>query len=123
RRTPDAVAVRCGATAYDYATLDARSDALARRLVGLGVTAETPVGLLMERSAELVVAILAVLKAGGAYVPLRQGDPADRLRQVADLAGIGPVLTDGEHESRAAGLGTAVLRADGEGPSGPGVPL
>ncbi|MFH8626591.1 amino acid adenylation domain-containing protein [Streptomyces vietnamensis] len=119
RRTPDAVAVRCGTTAYDYAALDARSDALARRLVGLGVTAETPVALLMERSAELVVAVLAVLKAGGTYVPLRQGDPADRLRQVADLAGAGLVLTDAEHESRAAELGVPGLRVDEDDPSGP----
>ncbi|MEY7977718.1 condensation domain-containing protein, partial [Streptomyces pilosus] len=78
RRTPRDVAVRCGPVAYDYATLDARSDALAARLAARGVTAETPVALLMDRSAELVVAVLAVLKAGGAYVPLRQGDPADR---------------------------------------------
>ncbi|MFJ9461625.1 amino acid adenylation domain-containing protein [Kitasatospora sp. NPDC101447] len=117
RRTPDAVAVRCGTAAYDYAALDARSDALARRLVGLGVTAETPVALLMERSAELVVAVLAVLKSGGAYVPLRQGDPVDRLRQVASLAGTGLVLTDQENAGRAAELGTGpVVAVDDDGP-------
>ncbi|MFB7544353.1 amino acid adenylation domain-containing protein [Streptomyces zaomyceticus] len=113
-RTPEALAVRCGTTAYDYATLDARSDALARRLVGLGVTAETPVALLMERSAELVVSVLAVLKAGGAYVPLRQGDPVDRLRQVAGLAGVRLVLTDREHARHAGELGVTPLTVDGE---------
>ncbi|MFH8579699.1 amino acid adenylation domain-containing protein [Streptomyces zaomyceticus] len=113
-RTPDAVAVRCGTTAYDYATLDARSDVLARRLVGLGVTAETPVALLMERSAELVVSVLAVLKAGGAYVPLRHGDPVDRLRQVAGLAGVRLVLTDPEHAPHAGELGVTLLTVDGE---------
>ncbi|MFJ6619998.1 amino acid adenylation domain-containing protein [Kitasatospora sp. NPDC091335] len=126
RRTPDVVAVRCGTAAYDYAALDARSDALARRLVGLGVTAETPVALLMERSAELVVAVLAVLKAGGAYVPLRQGDPVDRLRQVASLAGTGLVLTDQENTGRAAELGTGpvvTVDDDGPGPSAAGAEL
>ncbi|MDI5909770.1 non-ribosomal peptide synthetase, partial [Streptomyces sp. 12257] len=111
-RTPNAPAVRCGTTVLDYAELDARSDALARRLVALGVRAETPVGLLMDRSAHLVVSVLAVLKAGGAYVPLRQGDPLDRLRQVTALAGVSLVLTDAEHAAHGAGLHLTVLRAD-----------
>ncbi|GLP67088.1 dimodular nonribosomal peptide synthase [Streptomyces sp. TUS-ST3] len=111
-RTPHAPAVRCGTTVLDYAELDARSDALARRLVVLGVRSETPVGLLMDRSAHLVVSVLAVLKAGGAYVPLRQGDPLDRLRQVTVLAGVSLVLTDAEHASRGAELSPTVLRAD-----------
>ncbi|SOB81284.1 amino acid adenylation domain-containing protein [Streptomyces sp. 1331.2] len=119
RRTPDAIAVRCGSTAYDYAALDARSDALALRLAGLGVTAESPVALLMDRSAELVVAVLAVLKAGGAYVPLRQGDPVDRLRRVAALAGTALVLTDRGHAGRAAQLdaGPVVTVEEDGGPS------
>jgi amino acid adenylation domain-containing protein len=112
RRTPHAVAVQCGPVSYDYATLDARSDALASRLAGRGVTAETPVALLMDRSAELVVAVLAVLKAGGAYVPLRQGDPADRLRQVAALAEVRLTLAGPEHTGRAAELGVPHLTVD-----------
>ncbi|CAM5571863.1 Amino acid adenylation domain-containing protein OS=Streptomyces tendae OX=1932 GN=GUR47_35325 PE=4 SV=1 [Streptomyces tendae] len=111
-RTPHADAVRCGATALDYAELDVRSDRLARALVAYGVGAETPVGLLMDRSEHLIVALLAVLKAGGAYVPLRQGDPLDRLRQVTALAGVSHVLTDAEHAPRAQELGVTAVRAD-----------
>ncbi|CAM5559853.1 Amino acid adenylation domain-containing protein OS=Streptomyces tendae OX=1932 GN=GUR47_35325 PE=4 SV=1 [Streptomyces tendae] len=73
--------------------------------------AETPVGLLMDRSEHLIVALLAVLKAGGAYVPLRQGDPLDRLRQVTALAGVS-ILTDAEHAPRAQELGVTAVRAD-----------
>ncbi|MGW4433614.1 amino acid adenylation domain-containing protein [Streptomyces tendae] len=127
-RTPHADAVRCGTTVLDYAELDVRSDRLARALVAHGVGTETPVGLLMDRSEHLVVALLAVLKAGGAYVPLRQGDPLDRLRQVTALAGVRHVLTDAEHAARAEELGVTAVRADAaaapaggaELPSGPG---
>ncbi|MBO4258602.1 amino acid adenylation domain-containing protein [Streptomyces griseorubiginosus] len=114
-RTPNAPAVRCGAIVLDYAELDARSDALARRLVALGVRAETPVGLLMDRSTHLLVSVLAVLKAGGAYVPLRHGDPLDRLSQVTALAGVTLVLADGEHAARGAELNLTVVRADETG--------
>ncbi|MGW2386967.1 amino acid adenylation domain-containing protein [Streptomyces sp. NPDC001658] len=121
-RTPHAPAVRCGTTVLAYAELDARSDALARRLVALGVAAETPVGLLMDRSEHLVVSVLAVLKAGGAYVPLRQGDPLDRLRRVAGLAGVSVVLADAEHAGRGAEAGLTVVRAD-DGGAHPDAPV
>jgi len=61
-----------------YAELDARANQLAHRLIGLGVR-EVPVGVMMERSLELVVALLGVLKAGGAYVPMDPSYPPDRL--------------------------------------------
>ncbi|MFG3230064.1 condensation domain-containing protein, partial [Kitasatospora sp. NPDC048194] len=68
--TPDAVALVAVDGELTYAELNARANGLARRLVSAGVGMETPVALLMDRSAALVVAILAVLKAGGTYVPL-----------------------------------------------------
>src|SRR5205823_6646716 len=68
RRTPDATAVACGAAGLTYRELAERSDRLAAHLIRLGVRAEDRVGLLMGRSVEQVVAILAVLKAGGAYL-------------------------------------------------------
>ncbi|MEU1025639.1 condensation domain-containing protein, partial [Streptomyces sp. NPDC005904] len=100
-RTPHAEAVRCGTTALDYAELDARSDRLAHRLAAAGVRAETPVALLMERSADLVVAVLGILKAGGAYVPLRDTDPVERLRQTLGRAGVTLVLADEAHRAHA----------------------
>src|SRR5262249_52710950 len=79
RRTPQAEAVRCGERALSYGELDRRAGRLARRLRGLGVGPDLPVGVCMQRSAELVVALLGVLKAGGCYVPLEPGYPPVRL--------------------------------------------
>ncbi|GLF99223.1 hypothetical protein SYYSPA8_33020, partial [Streptomyces yaizuensis] len=79
---PEAVALVSGGTEVSYAELDARSDALARVLVAAGVGAESTVAVAMERSAELVVALLAVLKAGGVYLPLDVSWPVARMRAV-----------------------------------------
>src|SRR5207249_4283810 len=62
-----------------YAELNRRADQLARYLRGLGVEAEVPVGLCLERSPDLLVALLGVLKAGGVYVPLDPTYPRERL--------------------------------------------
>lgn len=86
-RTPHATALKSGADHLTYRELDARADALAHRLTALGVGAETPVGILMRRSPEVVVAMLAVLKAGGAYVPLHTSYPAARIERILDNAG------------------------------------
>ncbi|MDR5727553.1 MAG: AMP-binding protein, partial [Terriglobia bacterium] len=69
-RTPDTIALVFQDQRITYRQLDERSNQLARYLRSLGVKPETLVGVLMERSEKLVIALLAVLKAGGAYVPL-----------------------------------------------------
>ncbi|MEZ0029568.1 amino acid adenylation domain-containing protein, partial [Kitasatospora sp. MAP12-22] len=68
-RTPEAVALVCGESAMTYAQLDARANGLARRLIAEGTVAESAVAVLMERSADLVIALLAIIKAGGCYIP------------------------------------------------------
>jgi amino acid adenylation domain-containing protein len=79
RRAPDAEAVRCEGRALTYRQLDRRAALLARRLRGLGVGPDVPVGVCLERSCELPVALVGALKAGGCYVPLDPGYPAERL--------------------------------------------
>jgi amino acid adenylation domain-containing protein len=78
-RTPGADALAFGSLRLSYAELDDRANRLARHLRELGVIPETLVGILAERSPEMVAGVLAVLKAGGAYVPLDPGYPAERL--------------------------------------------
>ncbi|MFE7777026.1 amino acid adenylation domain-containing protein [Streptomyces sp. NPDC057445] len=94
RRNPGAIAVTCGAETLSYAELDALSDRLAARLVAAGVSRETPVGLLMERSTHLLAAILGVLKAGGVYVPLNPSFPAQRLHWMLERTGAALLLAD-----------------------------
>ncbi|MFG3289587.1 amino acid adenylation domain-containing protein [Streptomyces sp. NPDC048179] len=78
-RHRDAVAVRFADRELTYGELHGRANALAHRLRGLGVGPDTVVGVHLDRSPELMVALLAVLKAGGAYLPLDTGYPHERL--------------------------------------------
>ncbi|HEU4556897.1 MAG TPA: amino acid adenylation domain-containing protein, partial [Longimicrobium sp.] len=94
-RTPGAVAVRFEEESLTYAELNARANQLAHHLRGLGVGAEVRVGVLMERSLEMVVSLLAVLKAGGAYVPLDPGLPAERLAYMLNDSAVPLVLVQG----------------------------
>ncbi|MBT2393898.1 amino acid adenylation domain-containing protein [Streptomyces sp. ISL-1] len=93
--TPDAVALVAGAREVSYAELDLRANELAARLVSLGVTAESPVAVMVDRSVEYVVALLAVLKAGGAYVPLDRRYPPSRLAEIVAATGAEVLLSDG----------------------------
>ena len=78
-RTPDAVAVVFEDVQLTYRELNARANRLARLLVARGAGPERFVGLLMPRSLEMVVALLAVLKAGAAYLPIDAAYPAERI--------------------------------------------
>src|SRR5579875_1289723 len=92
-RRPEAEAVVYEGERVSYGELNARANRLARYLVGKGVEREELVGVVMERSVELVVALLGVLKAGAAYVPVDPGYPEERKRFMLADAGVRVVLT------------------------------
>ena len=93
-RTPKRIAVEAGTETLTYSELEARSNQVARHLVGLGVATGTLVGVCMERSPSLLVALLGVLKAGGAYVPLDPEYPAERLAFMLEDSGAPVVVTE-----------------------------
>jgi amino acid adenylation domain-containing protein len=78
-RRPDHVAVTDGELSLTYRELNEQANRLSHRLRALGVTADTLVGICLERTSDMVAAVLGVLKAGGAYVPLDPGFPPARL--------------------------------------------
>ncbi|HEX7239875.1 MAG TPA: amino acid adenylation domain-containing protein, partial [Longimicrobiaceae bacterium] len=123
RRTPDAVAVEGGGERATYAELDARSARLARRLRARGVGPESRVGVWLERTPELVVALLAVLKAGAAYVPLEMSYPPDRIAFMLEDAGVSVLLTQerllGRLPAHAAEAVFVDAEQGGEDPGGP----
>jgi amino acid adenylation domain-containing protein len=94
-QAPDAVAVSAGEVRLTYRELDERANQVAHRLVGLGVRRAQPVAVLLERSPELVAAILGVLKAGAAYMPLHSAYPLARMQWIMDNAGQPVLLADG----------------------------
>lgn len=91
-RAPDSLAVEYGARRMTYARLNSNANQLARHLLAAGVRPGSPVGLYMERSPEMVTAMLAIVKTGGAYVPLDPAYPAERLRFMLRDAGVEIVI-------------------------------
>ncbi len=87
-------ALVCETVAWRYEELNARANRIAQRLVRLGVQPGHRVGLCMQRSADLVAALLAILKTGAAYVPLDPTYPPDRLTFMVEDAGLVVVVTD-----------------------------
>ncbi|MFF2656133.1 amino acid adenylation domain-containing protein [Kitasatospora sp. NPDC058032] len=104
-RTPDAVALRCGATTLTFAQLDAAATRLAHRLAALGTGPGTPVALAMPRGADTLVAMFAVLRAGGACLSLDLAHPRQRIADILDDTR--PVCAVGTAEALAALPGAA----------------
>jgi amino acid adenylation domain-containing protein/non-ribosomal peptide synthase protein (TIGR01720 family) len=92
-RTPDAIAARCVGRALTYRELNARANQLARHLQNLGAQPETRVGVCVERSLEMVIALLGILKSGAAYLPLDPTYPAERLAFMLEDSGAPIVVT------------------------------
>ncbi|AMB86153.1 hypothetical protein AWM79_12935 [Pseudomonas agarici] len=93
---PQAIALTVGAQHWSYEQLNRRANQLAHRLIESGVGPEVRVGVAMSRSAQMVVALLAVLKAGGTYVPLDPDYPAERVAYMLEDSGAKVLLTERE---------------------------
>jgi amino acid adenylation domain-containing protein len=93
-RTPAEVAIEAGARKVTYAELLARTNNLARRLRRDGAGPEVLIGICMDRSIDLIVALLAIHKCGAAFVPLDPNFPMERIRQISEDAALLFVLTE-----------------------------
>ncbi len=109
RRSPDAPAVVMGGTRVSYGELDARANRLARRLRTSGAGPESRVGVLLDRSPDLVVTLLAIWKTGAAQVPFDPCVPDARLHDLLTGAGCSLVVTERAHASRTAPFTALVL--------------
>jgi amino acid adenylation domain-containing protein len=93
-RRAEAVAIICGDEQISYGELNRRANRLAHRFVRIGVGPETRVGIMLERSVEMMTGLLAILKVGGAYVPLDSEYPRERLGFILAETDVLLVLTD-----------------------------
>ncbi|HYG62668.1 MAG TPA: amino acid adenylation domain-containing protein, partial [Thermoanaerobaculia bacterium] len=109
---PDTLAVECEGRTLSYSELERRSRQLASHLAGLGARPDSRVGVLLERSPEMVVALLGVLEAGAAYVPLDPVHPAERLAYLAGDSGVSLLLAPGAVPEGLRGGGFAILEAE-----------
>ncbi|WP_067488574.1 non-ribosomal peptide synthetase [Actinomadura hibisca] len=125
--TPDAVAIRADGASITYAELDARADRLAHFLAARGVGPETRVATLLDRSADVVVATLAIVKAGGVYAPIHLSYPPDRVEWAVNEVKAPVLLVDPTTAAQVEGLNTAAdvivldgdVEAPADAPSGP----
>ncbi|EGL17611.1 non-ribosomal peptide synthetase, partial [Paenibacillus sp. HGF7] len=119
-RTPDRPAVVSGKRQWSYRELNERANRLARTLQAKGVGRESLVGILAERSPEMIAAALAVMKAGGAYVPIDPDYPEARIRYMLEDAGVSLLLAQSRLRNRVAFGGEWLLLDDPQSFSGDG---
>jgi amino acid adenylation domain-containing protein len=112
QRTPEATAIVHNERRVSYKELNDGANQLAHRLRRMGVAAELPVGVLTDRSVQMVIDVLAVLKAGGAFVPLDHKYPVARLRYIIEDAGVKLLLTCSESADAANALAANLLTLD-----------
>jgi amino acid adenylation domain-containing protein len=111
-RTPEAVAVEYDGKQLTYLELNQRANQLAHHLRTLGVGPDTLVGVCMERSLEMVVALYGVLRAGGAYVPIDPDYPQERIGYMLEDAGLSVLLTQSRIVGRLPAYGAKTLCLD-----------
>lgn len=113
---PAVTAVESDAGSLSYADLEHQASELARRLRALGAGPDVPVGIFLDRSAELVVAMLATLKAGAAYLPIDPSYPGDRIRVMLEVAKPPIVVTQRRKRDGLPSTRARLVLLDSDGP-------
>src|SRR5271163_3934646 len=111
-RTPEKTAVICRDNALTYRALWDKVRRLATHLRGLGVKPETIVAIMMDRSLDMMVAMIAVLRAGGAYLPLDPTFPAERVALMLKDSDARVILTQSNYKDRLATLSATIIAVD-----------
>ena len=114
RRSPDATALVFEGRTMSYGELNRRANQLANYLRSAGVGPETLVAVCIDRSFEMVIALLGIIKAGGAYVPVDSGYPAERQAYMIRDAGAPVILTQTKFAGRMSNLDATVLALDAD---------
>ena len=111
-RIPNKVALEGGDRLLTYRELDERANQLAHFLRGLGIGAGARVGILLHRSSQTYISLLAVLKAGAAFVPIDPGSPRDRVAYMADDSALDLLITSKDLAAAWADVGRPLLELD-----------
>ncbi|MFG2225132.1 amino acid adenylation domain-containing protein [Streptomyces sp. NPDC048644] len=118
--TPDAVALAADdGTTTTYAALDAAANAVAHRIADHGAGPDAPVGLLVDRSAEMIVGLLGILKAGAAYLPVETATPPARVATLLTDARAAVCLVSPDHADTVTRAGSVALTVDPTAAAGP----
>jgi len=113
-KRPGAAAVVCGDKSYSYRDLNERANQIAAQLKKLGTITETPVGVLMDRSFDMIAAFLGIMKTGGAYVPLDPSHPKDRLEFMLNDVKAPALITLDKYKPKISGYGGTVVCLDSQ---------
>lgn len=113
-KTPERIALICGNERMSYDTLNRRSNQLAEYLIERGVKSGMTVGVHMERSAEMIVALLAILKSGAAYLPLDPFYPKERVAYIIEDSAVPVILTEQKLSQQLPASQAAVIALDSE---------
>jgi amino acid adenylation domain-containing protein len=121
--SPDATALRFAGREWSYRQLNDQANRLADRLIRKGIRPGSLVGIFLERSTQMVVALLGVLKAGAAYVPLDPAYPSERLRFLIEDATLSSVVTHPSIISQLPSNAQNIVAFDGDGDGPSGAPV